>query len=77
VRVEHFTSETPHSNFVGQASLYSESLCPSHAPEYRKRVLQETRTVLQSLNALCEKLGAGRTLFVDLRFNRKSVKNAF
>jgi len=29
------------ASIVGQASLYSESLCPAHAPEYGKRVLQE------------------------------------
>ncbi len=28
---------------VGQASLYPESLCPPHAPEYGKRVLQTMR----------------------------------
>ena len=30
--------------FVGQASLYSESLCPTHAPECGTRVLQEIFT---------------------------------
>ncbi len=47
--LKHLAKETPHSNFVGQASLYSESLCPAHAPEYGKRVLQESR--LNSLQA--------------------------
>ena len=35
------------SNFVGQASLYSESLCPSHAPEYGKRVLQPDSELIE------------------------------
>ncbi len=29
------------ASIVGQASLYSESLCPAHALDYEKRVLQE------------------------------------
>ena len=36
--------EELHAEIVGQASLYSESLCPPHAPEYGKRVLQKAST---------------------------------
>ena len=36
--------EELHAKIVGQASLYSESLCSPHAPEYGKRVLQKAGT---------------------------------
>ncbi len=45
---EYLTIEAPHSTFVGQVSLYPESLCPPHAPEYGKRVLQDRHILFQS-----------------------------
>jgi|GEM_PF-480795 len=46
--------EELHAVIVGQASLYSESLCLPHAPEYGKRVLQKTDTTSLFLQWLKE-----------------------
>jgi hypothetical protein len=43
-----------HAELVGQASLHSESLCPPHAPEYGKRVLQKADTTSLFLTWLNE-----------------------
>ena len=46
--MEHLTVDISFS-FVGQASLYSESLCPPYAPEYGKHVLQEVQPLNNAL----------------------------